>query len=130
VEHLRRSLLNILPGRRIASVTLHRPAVVRAPGDGPARRARPGELLAGAVVTGVLRHGKQLAITTDGGRALCIHLGMSGQLICLGPGARARRSDHVHVEWRLGPPGGRMIFRDPRRFGGVWTFGSLEELVA
>jgi formamidopyrimidine-DNA glycosylase len=57
---------------------------------------------------------------------ICVHLGMSGQLWFCPAGTRPARPDHIHCEWRL--PGGRLVFRDPRRFGGLWTYTSVEEL--
>lgn len=134
VEHLRRSLVPILVGRAIASVRLHRRDVVTGP-------RRPADLFAGAAVRDALRKGKQLALVADTGRAMCIHLGMTGQLLALPLHARVAPPTHAHVEWRLaahagptdhqaGPPEPtRLVFRDPRRFGGVWTYPSLEALV-
>jgi formamidopyrimidine-DNA glycosylase len=41
------------------------------------------------------------------------------------------KADHVHVTWKLadqaGSPAGRLVFRDPRRFGGVWAFQGPDE---
>jgi len=72
----------------------------------------------GATVAEVLRHGKQLGITSREGPAVGVHLGMTGQVLYRGPGERLPARDHVHVTWRFAG-GGRMVFRDPRRFGGV-----------
>jgi formamidopyrimidine-DNA glycosylase len=135
VEHLRRTLEPRLVGRRVVRARLRRPDVLRAGGGRGADR-----LLQGAVVESLLRHGKQLAIVASSGRVLCVHLGMSGQLRCLA----ARRplpmpvASHVHCVWDLDGPadasgaraGGRMrmYFRDPRRFGGIWAFPSLQSL--
>ncbi len=67
------------------------------------------------------------------GEVLLVHLGMSGQLWHSPPRARLERSDHVHCIWSLAPTGsrgtcGRLIFRDPRRFGGLWVFDDAEAL--
>lgn len=65
-------------------------------------------------------------------RVLIVQLGMSGQLFRVPPGARLERTDHVHARWDLatprGEPAGRLIFRDPRRFGGLRTLPSVEHL--
>jgi len=36
-------------------------------------------------------------------------------------------TDHVHATWRLDDRS-RLVFRDPRRFGGLWAFPSRDEL--
>lgn len=68
----------------------------------------------------------------DSSRVLIVQLGMSGQLFHLPPGARLERTDHIHARWDLatprGEPAGRLIFRDPRRFGGLRTLASAEHL--
>ncbi|MEO1008829.1 MAG: bifunctional DNA-formamidopyrimidine glycosylase/DNA-(apurinic or apyrimidinic site) lyase [Planctomycetota bacterium] len=129
VETLRRSLEPHLVGRTVAAATLHRRDIAVAPGDPPGgfarqrtparpRRLARDQMLAGAVIAGLERRGKQLAIIATDGRAIRVHLGMSGQLL---RAARAGRlpGDHVHATWRL-DDGGRLVFRDPRRFGGLW----------
>lgn len=127
VETVRRTAERFLLGRRVASVRLARRDVVTGSTRGAA-------LLAGATVAAVKRHGKNLAIVATDGRVLGVHLGMTGQVLCLAPGARAERTDHVHAAWRLegddtSPQnGGRMLFRDPRRFGGLETFESEDAL--
>ncbi len=79
------------------------------------------------------RHGKELAIVSRSGASVCVHLGMSGQLWHCPPGERLRRRDHVHCVWHLvkgGGDRGRLVFRDPRRFGGLWCYTSLDDLTA
>ncbi len=128
VETVRRSLERSLVNLAVASVSIRRPDIITG-------KQTPRALLSGARLTDFRRHGKQLAITADNGRTLCVHLGMTGQLIHLAAGDRAPRPDHIHMIWRLSQPGaarssaGRLIFRDPRRFGGIWTFDSLDELL-
>jgi formamidopyrimidine-DNA glycosylase len=89
-------------------------------------------LLLGAHSVRALRYGKQLALVAADGRAVCAHLGMSGQLLWRPHAAALAQRDHVHVQWRLegGEGPGRLVFRDPRRFGGLWAFPSLESLQA
>ncbi len=129
VESVRLSLAPGLVGRRVAGVRVRRREVVE--GDASARA-----LLAGDVIDRLERRGKQLAIVGRSGRVVGVHLGMSGQLTLIESGVP--RADHVHVEWviddeaRAGRPrrrgGGVLRFRDPRRFGGVWTARSMEGL--
>lgn len=123
VEHLRRTLARALTGRTVAAARLLRRDICESP-NGRVRRA---DLLEGGAFAEPLRHGKQLALRTTDGRVVCVHLGMSGQLLHLAPGERPARSEHVHALWKL-EGGGRLLFRDPRRFGGLWTFPSLSAL--
>ncbi|MEZ6242503.1 MAG: bifunctional DNA-formamidopyrimidine glycosylase/DNA-(apurinic or apyrimidinic site) lyase [Phycisphaerales bacterium] len=142
VETVRRTLEARVVGRRVTSATLKRRDVLVMPGDpaggfsrarGEGRveygRVRQRDLLAGDVLGEVIRHGKQLAIVGDSGRVVCVHLGMSGNLIWRAPRARLEHAGHVHTVWRL-DDGSRLVFRDPRRFGGLWAFPSLEALWA
>lgn len=125
VESVRRSLEPRLVGQTVRGVRLQRPDVV---GHDRSRSA----LLAGARIDRLLRHGKQLAIVAGDGRCVRVHLGMSGQMLFLSPRARPPRRDHVHAIWSLidrhARPGGRLLFRDPRRFGGLATFRTLDDL--
>ena len=149
VETVRRTLAARLLGRRAVAVDLYRADVVRF--------APPMSSLPTGVLVDVLRHGKQLALRFEGGACVCIHLGMSGQLLVRGlaegsgigdrgsgdtggaetggllapvPGPRLPLpATHEHVRWRFGD-GSTLTFRDPRRFGGVWVFGSQAALQA
>ena len=141
VERVRQSVEARVLGHTVARVQLGRRDVLVMPGD-PAggwsrsgsearpRRYTQADLLAGSRIVSVRRHGKQLALVGDAGRVVLVHLGMTGQLRALAPGARGP-TDHVHVVWTLQDERGatgRLIFRDPRRFGGVWSLASPEAL--
>lgn len=125
VECVRRTLAALLRCRRVEGARLARRDIahgVRGPRD----------LLVGSEGLRIDRHGKQLALVGASGRALCVHLGMSGQLLWTPPGRRLARTDHVHAVWRLrtgDAPGGRLVFRDPRRFGGIWAYPSSAALL-
>ncbi len=137
-------------GRVVASVGVRRRDMVVVPGD-PAggfsrargrepitpRRLRRADLLAGDRIARTARRGKQLAVVGESGRVVLVHLGMTGQLSYLAPGSRLAGDAHVHVVWTLKDPdggeggeGGRLVFRDPRRFGGVWALPDLAALQA
>lgn len=123
VENVRRSLAQRVVGRRVAGVALHRADVVT--GD-----RSPAAMLAGRRITQVTRHGKQLAIHSDKDACLCVHLGMTGSLCYRTGTADDPSSDptsHIHVVWTL-DGADRFEFRDPRRFGGIWTFPSPHAL--
>lgn len=95
------------------------------------QRVRPQDLLAGQRIVNLVRHGKNLAIISEAGRVMCVHLGMSGQMMFLPQGRRAPKADHIHCIWTIESPArgsGRLIFRDPRRFGGLWVFESMNDL--
>ncbi len=134
VETVRRTLSGAVIGLRVSAVMIERAEVIR--GD-----RRPRCLLEGLRLIAALRHGKRLAlIGAENGRrddpgdcpAVGVHLGMSGWLMALREGEAAERSDHVHLRWRLAGAAdeawGEMIFRDPRRFGGVWTYPTFNDL--
>lgn len=142
VECVRRSLERRIVGRRVVSVRVNRPQIIRG-------SHRPAALLVNEQVAEVLRHGKQLAIVGRSGGCVCVHLGMSGQL-CVVPGSEGRAADlppkqrksagksseksstlppHTHVVWRF-DGGLGLRFTDPRRFGGLWVFDNLEALRA
>lgn len=121
VECIRQAIEPHLLGQRVQATTLFRPDICT---RSTPRVAYPKALLVGGVITGTLRHGKQFALVADDGRTLCIHLGMSGQVL-LNPSATL---SHVHALWTIGHPPLRLVFRDPRRFGGLWTYQSPDDL--
>jgi formamidopyrimidine-DNA glycosylase len=134
VERVRLSLAPRITGRRIGAAVLHRRDIAESfrGSQTPIRtRTTPEALLQGDTVGSLLRHGKQLAIVGRSGRVLLVHLGMSGQLLWKAPDAPIH-GGHVHAEWHVtdsrGRSSGRVVFRDPRRFGGLWTFESVEAL--
>lgn len=124
VEHLKRTLEPHLLGVQVADVQLRRRDFARSPRGTCPRKA---DLLTGQTIVALHRHGKQMAIEGDAGSVICVHLGMSGQIFHL----RARKPlpspSHVHCVWRTRACG-KLVFRDPRRFGGIWTFRSMGEL--
>ncbi len=125
VESLRRSLEPVLVGARVRAATLHRADVASDHERGtPDARA----LLQGATIDRLIRRGKQMAIIAADGRTMVVHLGMSGQVRHDPPGNAPEPLTHVHATWAL-DDGSCLRFRDPRRFGGLWTLpdaGTLE----
>jgi formamidopyrimidine-DNA glycosylase len=87
-------------------------------------RTTPERLLQGATITALRRHGKQLAIVADSGRVLVVQLGMSGGLTV--HDSPAPRPKHTHAHWTLAST--HLFFTDPRRFGGLTTYPSLDHL--
>ena len=90
VEVVRRGLEAHVTGHSITAVRVNHPRAVRRHEAGPADLTAR---LLGSRVTGTGRRGKFLWLTLDGGDALVVHLGMSGQML-LGPVAR---SEHLRI---------------------------------
>lgn len=137
VESLRRSLEPLVSGRRVVSVEILRLGVARLGTSQtrrgackPHERASPTQLLAGRVITGLIRRGKQLLITSDGPACVMVSLGMTGSLRVASalPGAGQKIEPHTHVLWRLAGDA-TMTFIDPRRFGGLWTYPSKDDAI-
>ncbi len=78
VEVVRRGLAAHVIGRTITAVRVHHPRAVRRHEAGPADLTAR---LLDTTITGTDRRGKYLWLTLDGGAALVVHLGMSGQML-------------------------------------------------
>lgn len=120
VERVRLTLAAHLLGQAVQHVRLHRRDIITGSN-------RPAALLAGATVHDIRRHGKQLALIAPDGRCVAIHLGMTGSLRYSQQPPNVATDKHIHVVWTLAG-GGMLAFRDPRRFGGLWTFPSFDAL--
>ena len=132
VERVRQSIEAVVAGATVERATLHRRDVLVIPGDPEGgfsrnrtryrpKRASPAHLLQGLMLTGARRRGKQLALVSSQGPAVIVHLGMTGQVRRVAEGTRLPQTDHIHATWRLTAADGsrwRLVFRDPRRFGG------------
>lgn len=153
VENVRLPLMTTIIGRTVEHVEVRRASVVQ-PAQGPRRQrfkradGKLGELhlLQGQTFTNILRQGKQLlilgswAIDAQGNPVIegdsidtaypagfLVHLGMTGSLRFRLPEAHDAPHPHTHVIWHL-DNGGQLVFRDPRRFGGIWTLPSTRNL--
>ncbi len=131
VEHVRRSLREPVIGAHVQRVIIRRADVAWS--EHAARPASTVELLEGARVSVIHRHGKQLAIVAEDGRAMCVQLGMTGGMLVRPNAAAVAALDHAHVVWQLGAharqrPGRFLVFRDPRRFGGITCYPSFDAL--
>lgn len=115
VEVIRRDLERDVVGRKIKKVEV--------PGMRSIRR-HPNKkhfigLLEGRKVKSLQRRGKYLLLHFDGGQALVVHLGMSGQLL-RAKQSREKVSKHTHVILTF-TQGGQLRFRDPRTFGELFV---------
>ena len=109
VETIRRGLLPVMKGKRIARVEARRPDLrVPIPRDLKAR-------LEGRRVDEIGRRAKYLLIELESGDVCVVHLGMSGRLFIEKDHARPIEA-HDHVTLTM-DDGMRVTLNDPRRFG-------------
>lgn len=112
VEVLRRHLDGVLRGRRVLSVEVLRPRLVRPTGTDALRA-----LLVGMPVHAVERRGKHLLFNgphpSGPGGQIIGHLGMTGRMF-VDDGVRELPR---HAAVVLGLDQGRFVFEDPRQFG-------------
>ena len=123
VEVVRQGLQRGVTGRTIERVEVLHPRAVR--------RHTAGSfdfeaLLAGRTVTAALRRGKYLWLPLDSGDALTGHLGMSGQLLVVGPDKPEER--HLRVRFTFTGGGRELRFVDQRTFGGLLVVAGGAEL--
>ncbi|WP_029114938.1 bifunctional DNA-formamidopyrimidine glycosylase/DNA-(apurinic or apyrimidinic site) lyase [Mycobacterium sp. URHB0044] len=116
VEVVRRGLDAHVTGRSITGVRVHHPRAVRRHEAGPADLT--GRLLE-STITGTGRRGKFLWLTLDGGDALVVHLGMSGQMLL----GKIEKTEHLRIAALL-DDGTELSFVDQRTFGG-WMLADL-----
>jgi formamidopyrimidine-DNA glycosylase len=129
VETVRRGLIPVMEGQRIARAEVRRPDL-RFPF--PPRMA---ERLTGATVTALRRRSKYILADLSTDETLLIHLGMSGRMLISGAmvgafhhgtglpvqaleGAHPEPLKHDHVILDM-EGGARVTFNDPRRFGSM-----------
>jgi len=112
VETIRRQLNRLIVDKKIKSVKVRLPKIVKAPL--PAfRRA-----LVGAKIKTVARRAKIFAITLDNGWSMLIHLKLTGQMVYQKIGSKEQKTSdkYTHVIFRFSD-GSRLLFNDLRQFG-------------
>lgn len=87
VETLKKELEKAVLGKRITSVIVNNPKVIKEPTKGKFIRG-----LINATIKDVIRKGKLLILELSSGKSLAIHLKMTGQLIYPGDGENSRVS--------------------------------------
>ena len=125
VETVRRGLMPVMEGGVIARADINRPDL-RWPF--PERMAAR---LQGQGVNALRRRSKYILAELAGGETLLIHLGMSGRMLISGDPLgqfvhdhpAAAKHDHVVLHMASGA---RVTFNDPRRFGAMDLFPTLE----
>ena len=121
VETVRRRLAPVLEGRRFEHVEIDDPRLTR-----PEDPLEVAAELVGERVAAVDRRGKYLIVRFESGRALLIHLRMTGSVLSDPP-----EVSHVRAVVDL-DDGTRVVYRDVRRFG-TWLLlepGELEPYLA
>lgn len=121
VETVRRTLIDLVAGKRIQSVTVKLPRIIQRPAE-PEQFAAA---LAGHTIETVDRRGKFLIIKLDG-IALVSHLRMEGRY-------SVNKSDepvppHTHVIFHF-DDGTELRYKDVRQFGTMHLFERGQELV-
>jgi formamidopyrimidine-DNA glycosylase len=120
VEGFRRYLVRHGAGKRIERVEVGDPAIVR--------NTTPqglGRALTGQRFTRPRRHGKWV-FAAAGDTTVAMHFGMTGLLHWSADPEYRHRHDRVVFVLE----GGRLAYRNMRRFGGVWTARGEKELEA
>ncbi|WP_424768377.1 DNA-formamidopyrimidine glycosylase [Paenibacillus sp. sgz302251] len=120
VETVRRTLIELVAGKRIASVTVKLPRIIQRPSE-PEQFA---DALAGHTIQTVERRGKFLRIILDG-LVLVSHLRMEGRYGMF-------KSDepvelHTHVIFHF-DDGTELRYKDVRQFGTMHLFAAGEDL--
>ena len=125
VESVRRQLEPTLVGRRFERVSIDDPRLVR-----PYEPAEVAAELEGESVAAVERRGKYLVVRFESGRALLIHLRMTGSLLSA-PSGSLPDDPHRRAVVNL-DDGSDVAYRDVRRFG-TWLLlepGEAEPYIA
>lgn len=105
VETIKRGLEKAVLGKKILEVCVHNPRVIRQPAVDKFKKG-----LEGAVIKNILRKAKVMILELSNGKALTIHLKMTGQLVYPGSGLKSRVSFHLS-------DGKNLDFNDQRLFG-------------
>ena len=128
VESLRRILARTVVGRRIVSASITEPRLRRRVSS------RLSQALTDLEIRALRRRAKYLILELSRGRALLVHLGMSGSLTCRAADFASDLLDprHDHAVIRL-DDGHALVYNDPRRFGllklvDAKSLDSLDEL--
>jgi len=104
VETIKRDLAKTILGKKISEVCVHHPKVIREPSVAGFKKG-----LEGARIKNILRRAKVLILELSNGKALVVHLKMTGQLVYPGGSPKSRVAFHLS--------GGKTLdFNDQRLF--------------
>jgi formamidopyrimidine-DNA glycosylase len=121
VETVRRRLEPALAGRRLDRVEILDWRLTR-----PHEPLEVAAELSGERVHAVDRRGKYLVVCFDSGRALLIHLRMTGSVLHVAPGSAAEADPYRRAVVTL-DDGSELVYRDVRRFG-TWLLTEPDEV--
>jgi formamidopyrimidine-DNA glycosylase len=121
VETIRRQLAPLVEGRRFEGVEIDDPRLTR-----PLDREDVARDLEGELVNELDRRGKYLIFRFESGRALLIHLRMTGSLRHTEPNAESIPDSHRRAVVTL-DDGSAVSYRDVRRFG-TWLLLEPEDV--
>jgi formamidopyrimidine-DNA glycosylase len=121
VETVRRRLEPKLAGRRFEQVEISDARLTR-----PFDPIEVAAELKGERVASVDRRGKYLIVRFESGRALLIHLRMTGNVLHVAAGAACEDDPHRRAVVRL-DDGSDVVYRDVRRFG-TWLLAEPDEV--
>ncbi|WP_270169752.1 DNA-formamidopyrimidine glycosylase [Paenibacillus sp. SYP-B4298] len=119
VETVRRTLIELVAGKRIERVTVHLPRIIQRPSDCAAFEL----MLAGRTIKSVERRGKFLKIMLDG-LVLVSHLRMEGRYGVYSQTEPLEK--HTHVVFHF-DDGTELRYKDVRQFGTMHLFDPGEE---
>lgn len=120
VETIRSSLQGNI-GSSISDIEIFRPEVVR-------QREYEVEMIYGQSLIQIMRRGKYLDFRLENRLHLVVHLGMTGRLYMMEEDIPVSQP-HVHVIIHLNNRR-KIIYQDPRRFGGVWLIENIDVFFA
>ncbi len=109
VETIVRTLRLYLIGKKIRSIEVITPKIIRSPLPLALRTLKQ------ATIIDIKRIGKMILILLDPPASLAVHLKMTGQLL-LQP-SETPVDKHTHVIWTLASSGKQLRYRDVRKFG-------------
>lgn len=108
-ETLARQLQKTLAGRTVLHVKILRDSVLKS-----GRAETFEKFLSGRKIEKAARRGKFIVLFFENGCKVWVHLGMTGQLMW----DRGVDESHVHAIFEFAD-GGKLVYRDIRRFGGL-----------
>lgn len=116
VETIKNDLTKTILGKKITGVCVNDHRVIREPSPAEFKKS-----LEGLTVKNILRRGKLLILELSNGRALTIHLKMTGQLVYPGKVKNSRVAFHLS-------DGGVLDFNDQRLFGELRLINDWKKL--
>lgn len=114
VETIRQNLEREIGGKRLTEIDVRGTRVARRHGS----KKEIAEAVTGARIVAIDRRGKYLVVRFDNGKALVLHLGMSGRLEKSTQRRKVER--HTHAIMRFGSSL-EIRFVDPRTFGEIFV---------